>query len=63
MSKSKKEDSIKERCPQCGKRDFVGFLGGSSCKKYFCSECCIEFTVNKDGLVTTQHITLNGTLE
>jgi ribosomal protein L37AE/L43A len=31
----------KVRCPQCGKYDDVGRIGAN---KYFCSECCVEFS-------------------
>lgn len=51
-----------EKCPQCLRKEYVGFLGGSSSKKYFCRECCLEFVV-RSGKVETYNITVNGTVE
>jgi transposase-like protein len=59
-AKSKKVDDTK--CPQCDSKEHVGFLGGSLCKRYFCSDCCIEFTI-KDGKTKVFNITVNGTVE
>lgn len=42
---SKKPAVERTVCPKCNKYEHVGFLGGSSTKKYFCSDCCIEFNV------------------
>jgi transposase-like protein len=34
-------------CPECGLLDYVGFLGGGRCKRYFCSDCCAEFIIRE----------------
>ena len=41
------KDTLQQRCVQCqGRR--VGVIGN---QRYFCLECCIEFTVNEKGTI------------
>jgi transposase-like protein len=58
---SKKTKVEKVRCPQCGSYEGVGFLGGSTLKKFYCADCCIEFTV-KGKQVKSYDITVGGTV-
>jgi transposase-like protein len=58
----KSKEEYNEKCPHCGTKEYVGFLGGSSCRRYFCRNCCREFSVKK-GKTESFSITVNGTLE
>ncbi len=37
---------MSDNCPACGSRQ-VGRVGG---ERYYCWECCIEFTLSKKGI-------------
>lgn len=38
-------------CPSCNKKDSLGFLGGAVCRKYFCGDCCVEFTMRNGTVI------------
>lgn len=44
-------------CPLCKSSDHIGFLGGNINKKFFCSECSVEFIV-KENYVTKIYMLL-----
>jgi transposase-like protein len=58
-----RKDDCNTKCPCCNEKNSVGFLGGCSCKKYYCSSCGVEFTVKKGNVVETHRISANGTLD
>jgi transposase-like protein len=47
MAATKDRLKVKFRmlCPDCNRKDTIGFLGGSASKRFFCKECCLEFVV------------------
>jgi len=62
VSLKKKQIPDKRDCPECASSDGVGFLGGNSTKKYFCSKCCREFNV-KGTKISIFEITSGGTIQ
>ena len=39
-------------CPHCERREGLGFLGGAVCRKYFCGDCCVEFTLRNGTVIS-----------
>ena len=60
--KEKDLEKFNVNCPQCGRREYIGFLGGSSCRRYFCRDCCTEFTI-KNGIIKVYPFNSNGLIE
>jgi len=46
------------RCPICGSRE----TGKINRGRYFCGECCHEWTVEDEGSITVYKIAVDGTI-
>ena len=49
MRRRKRVLITNQRCPECGKYDYVGDQGHD---RFFCRDCCLEFKVKGDTIIT-----------